>query len=143
MTSGGEMQSDFTGIERIIAEGGDAMDRWLAGVADQIKTGVKLIMGTSPPGHVYRRGSIEHTASLPGYPPTPDIGSLVGSIHVEKDGASPHTFYVADGVQHGIYQEIGTSTIAARPFMAPVFEQWGTGGKLEADAQTQLKLIDS
>jgi hypothetical protein len=141
MSDGGEMRSDTSGIEQLIAQGGDVLDRWLEGVANQIAADVKLSMGTSPPGNVYQRRGIEHTASVAGSPPTPDTGNLRASIHVEKDASKPHTLYVADGTEYGIMLEVGTSTIDPRPFMAPAFARWGDGGKLEADARTQLKLI--
>ena len=142
MTDGAEMQSDTSGIDQMIARGGDRIDRWLQGVATQIEGTVKLSMGTSPAGVTYRRRGIEHTASVAGNPPTPDTGNLRASIHVEKDFARAHTFYVADGTNYGIYLEVGTATIDPRPFMVPAFEEWGSGGKFEADARTELSLTD-
>ena len=46
-----------------------------------------------------------------------DTGALVNSIHTEKveDGL----YRISDGVEYGIYQELGTSRMAAQPFMVP------------------------
>jgi HK97 gp10 family phage protein len=49
-----------------------------------------------------------------------DTGALLGSIHAEDKGDA--VWWVADGVEYGIYQEFGTHRIAARPFMTPAVE---------------------
>lgn len=50
-----------------------------------------------------------------------DTGALRNSIHSEEgDGL---TAIVADGVEYGIYQELGTYKMAAQPFMVPSLEQ--------------------
>lgn len=46
-----------------------------------------------------------------------DTGALKNSIHTEPKGAL--TQWVADGVEYGIFQEYGTSRMAAHPFMTP------------------------
>lgn len=56
-----------------------------------------------------------------------DTGALKNSIHVEETGAL--SAIVADGVEYGIYNELGTSRMAARPFLTPAVEavrpRWG------------------
>jgi HK97 gp10 family phage protein len=49
-----------------------------------------------------------------------DTGALLNSIHTEKRGEE--TYWVADGVEYGIYHELGTHKIGARPFMLPAVE---------------------
>lgn len=49
-----------------------------------------------------------------------DTGALASSIHVEKK--QPLLCWVGDGVEYGIYQELGTSRMSAQPFMTPAVE---------------------
>jgi len=49
-----------------------------------------------------------------------DTGALMNSIHNEKKDRM--VYWVADGVEYGIYQELGTSRMAAQPFMGPAVE---------------------
>lgn len=50
-----------------------------------------------------------------------DIGALKASIHTEAKGEL--LWWVADGVEYGIYQEYGTWKMAAQPFMVPAVER--------------------
>jgi len=50
-----------------------------------------------------------------------DTGALKNSIHTEKK--KPGLYWVADGVEYGIYQELGTHKMSARPFMKPAVEK--------------------
>ncbi|TXH58139.1 MAG: hypothetical protein E6Q97_03040 [Desulfurellales bacterium] len=50
-----------------------------------------------------------------------DTGALSNSIHAEEE--SQLLFIVADQVEYGIWQELGTSRIPARPFLTPAVEQ--------------------
>ena len=48
-------------------------------------------------------------------------GALRNSLHTEKKG---HLHYrIADGVEYGIYQELGTHRMAAQPFLIPAVEE--------------------
>lgn len=47
-------------------------------------------------------------------------GALKNSIHTEKQREC--VFWVLDGVEYGIYQELGTGKMAAHPFMVPAVE---------------------
>jgi HK97 gp10 family phage protein len=49
-----------------------------------------------------------------------DTGALKNSIHLEI--TSPASAIVADGVEYGIYQELGTYKMAAHPFLVPALE---------------------
>jgi HK97 gp10 family phage protein len=50
-----------------------------------------------------------------------DTGALSNSIHVEPDH-KPFERVIADAVAYGVYQEFGTSHMAAHPFMIPAIE---------------------
>lgn len=50
-----------------------------------------------------------------------DTGALVNSIHTDRQ--AKNLYWVADGVEYGIYQELGTSRMAAHPFMVPAVDQ--------------------
>lgn len=49
-----------------------------------------------------------------------DTGALSNSIEVEKAWGG---YIVKDGVEYGVFQELGTSKMAAHPFMVPAVEQ--------------------
>ncbi len=49
-----------------------------------------------------------------------DTGALRNSISTEP--VARMTYRVQDGVEYGIYQEFGTSRMAAQPFMSPALE---------------------
>ncbi len=50
-----------------------------------------------------------------------DTGALKNSIGTERKAR--FTYWVQDSVEYGIYQELGTSRMAAQPFMVPAVEQ--------------------
>lgn len=56
-----------------------------------------------------------------GEAPGVDTGALSNSIHAAK--ISDGVWAVRDGVEYGIYHEIGTVNIAARPWMVPAVER--------------------
>jgi len=49
-----------------------------------------------------------------------DTGALKNSIETKK--VKMNEWRVQDGVEYGIYQELGTSRMAAQPFMVPAVE---------------------
>lgn len=54
-----------------------------------------------------------------------DTGALKNSLQAEEMDA--YLWQVHDGVEYGIYQEFGTSRMAAHPFLVPAVEsirQW-------------------
>ena len=51
-----------------------------------------------------------------------DTGDLLNSITAEQRG---NITLVRDGVSYGVYNEFGTSRMAARPFFAPAIEKYG------------------
>ena len=53
-----------------------------------------------------------------------DTGALRNSITSESQMTDELTFTVQDGVEYGIFQELGTSKMAAQPFLIPALEHW-------------------
>jgi HK97 gp10 family phage protein len=50
-----------------------------------------------------------------------DTGALKSSLEAEENG-SPLRWWVHDGVEYGIFQELGTSKMGAQPFLVPAVE---------------------
>ena len=50
-----------------------------------------------------------------------DTGALRNSINTEQVNAM--TVHIQDGVEYGIYQELGTRKMKAQPFMIPAVEK--------------------
>ena len=53
-----------------------------------------------------------------------DTGALMNSLSSESKMTGDLTFTVSDGVEYGVFQELGTSKMAAQPFMTPAIEAW-------------------
>jgi HK97 gp10 family phage protein len=53
-----------------------------------------------------------------------ETGALMNSLTSESKMTADLTFTVSDGVEYGVYQEFGTSKMAAQPFMRPAIEAW-------------------
>ena len=51
-----------------------------------------------------------------------DTGALINSISARSDMIGDLTFRVQDGVIYGVFQELGTSKMAAQPFLVPAVE---------------------
>lgn len=97
-------------------------DQLVRSIAYNVEADIKTSM---KPGNyrVYKRtkdGRV-HRSSSPGSPPAPDTGALKASIETVRKGRG--LYWVQDGVEYGIYLELGTSRVAARPFMVPAIER--------------------
>lgn len=55
-----------------------------------------------------------------------DTGALRNSITSESQMTGELQFTVQDGVEYGIFVELGTSKMAAQPFLIPALEHWRT-----------------
>lgn len=53
-----------------------------------------------------------------------DTGALRNSILSESTMTGDLSYTVQDGVEYGIFQELGTSRMSARPFLLPAVEAW-------------------
>ena len=87
---------DTQALEDYANKLGASIDRALAGLAAQVS------------------GRAKDSAPV-------DTGALKNSIDFEK--VDEGTYWVKDGVEYGIYQELGTSKMAAHPFLVPAMEQ--------------------
>ena len=57
-----------------------------------------------------------------GGPPGVDTGALRASVGWVAEGE--RRWLLHDGVEYGVYQELGVGDLPARPWMTPVFEAW-------------------
>lgn len=93
-------------VRELNAEGEDIRQE----IQDDIRRG-----GISGPGHV---------PSAPGQPPNADTHNLDLSLDVRVPrGSNRTTLIVVAQAEYAAALEFGTSTIAERPFMRPVFER--------------------
>lgn len=53
-----------------------------------------------------------------------DTGALKNSLPTNSRLEDALTYIVSDGVEYGIFQELGTSKMAAQPFLIPALEKW-------------------
>lgn len=116
-------------LQDLIRSTGNLADEALSVVAEEMRNEIVESFNTSPSGRTYRRGRKYHTASQAGYPPNVDTGQLKASIRARR--MSKLKYRIEDGVTWGLYMELGTPSgkIKKRPFVRPVFEAWGQGGK--------------
>lgn len=129
------VRSDTRVWDQLIRDIPDQLERWLAKVADQIKNDLVVIMNSGPAGRTYiRSGGRVHVASQPGYPPNIDTGALAASFYVQQMGK--FSFWIYDGERYGVMLELGTTRMAARPFVNPTFDAW-RNTKLAAFAMEQ------
>lgn len=53
-----------------------------------------------------------------------DTGALRNSILAASKMIAEMTYRIQDAVTYGIFQELGTSKMAAHPFLVPALEAW-------------------
>jgi hypothetical protein len=76
-----------------------------------------------PPGQGSRGGHpwVKRQRSAEGEPPAVQTGQLRASItHIRP---APLVRFVGTNVKHGLFTEVGTSRMAARPWLRPAFER--------------------
>lgn len=105
-------------LEQIIRESPDAIDDAVGTMALDGQRMVQQSFNASR-GRRYKRGTVIHIASLPGYPPNVDTGKLMNAIAVRKPGESQRIIHTGD-TEYAAWLEFGTSKMAARPFMRPM-----------------------
>lgn len=82
---------------------------------------VQKIQGGSRSGKTYRRGSVVHQASAPGEFPKTDRGQLVSSLFIRVEGLAA---YFGSMLNYAKWLELGTSRMAARPWLRPTFNNF-------------------
>ena len=116
---------DLRRMQQIARDLPDALDDALNATAHEALAEIVLSFGSGPAGRTYTHEGVSHVASSPGHPPNVDTGALRASMRAEKTGSLE--YQVMDGVEYGVYLELGTERMAARPFVAPVIEQMRQG----------------
>lgn len=127
---------DVSGIDKLLQDEPRRVEQWLDGFVADMVTQMQQSFDTSPPGMTYQRGGVTHVASLPGYPPNVDIGTLTNSLHWVKTGRLERE--IRDGVLYGILLEDGTEKMGSRPFVRPVFDD--ARHRIGPDARRNLNL---
>ncbi len=106
------VRKDTQVLQRLIRETPGKTDALLRGAGQEIVNEIVLSFSPTSP-------------SAPGTPPGVDSGELRASMTATPDG--PGRVLVHDGVAYGVYQELGTEKMPARPFVSPIFERWRQG----------------
>jgi HK97 gp10 family phage protein len=114
------------GLTRLIMQSPGDLDDAIDRLALEGQRIAQESMGTSPAGRRYKRGTVIHIASVPGYPPNVHSGKLRNAIHVERPGALQRVISTGDA-EHAAHQEFGTTKMAARPFMRPMVKRLQNG----------------
>jgi phage gpG-like protein len=74
-------------------------------------------------GRVYVHRGHSHQASAPGNPPAVDTGRLRASLtHEVETSGTRVTLRFGTNVKYGLYLELGTRKMAARPFIRPTLD---------------------
>lgn len=93
--------------ETMIREVGKAL--FVAGEAIQVEAQISITAGAV--------SGKNHKPSAPGQPPNNDTGDLAGKIETKQ--VAPLVVEVSSNSAHALPLEVGTSKMAARPYMAP------------------------
>lgn len=91
----------------------------LASAAEMNSHAIVKIQKNSGSGRSYKRGSRMHVASAPGEYPNTDYGELVRKMFFELRGRL--TAVWGNSAKHARPLELGTSRMAARPFLRPTY----------------------
>lgn len=103
------MTLDTSGIDSILANLLPRLDDIVGDTALNIELDAKLVAPRDP-------------ARPPKDPSVPVTGALRSSLEAER--IEPGHWWVHDGVEYGVFQELGTSRgVPARPFLVPAVEQ--------------------
>ncbi|MCZ2097236.1 MAG: hypothetical protein LC121_13450 [Anaerolineae bacterium] len=103
-----KFEVDVEALNRVLQDLPNVTQDLLDSLAETLKNDVVQSFGTSP--------------SSPGEPPGVDTGTLRASIDWKAEGDRKRI--VHDGVEYGVYLELGTDRgLAPRPFMGPAFER--------------------
>lgn len=106
-------------LDSLIAEITARADVVAYATTEQIANKARRSMQGEKHGKIYLRGGKPHHASAPGEPPAIDTGDLANSVQIIRLGPSAHGITCA---AHGFHLELGTSTIAPRPWITPPVE---------------------
>lgn len=109
----------ITGRERVTARlNGMAGQQVVERVGRALFAGAEIIRAEA--AHLITEGAVSgknHVPSLPGQPPNEDTGVL--RTHIETAQTGPLRAEVSSNAPYAVALEIGTSKMAARPYMGP------------------------
>lgn len=110
----------FNHLPRLMNDVPREVDRRVRQLAQIGRNYAVLSIQTPSPGETQTRYAPKRTvtAAAPGETPNTDTGALAGSITVQNAG--PFQQAIAVGMEYGLYLEMGTPRMAARPFMGPM-----------------------
>jgi HK97 gp10 family phage protein len=131
------LRMNYDRVRRVIM---DPIEKNLIAIGYQMENEIKMSFTTGS-GREYKRGGKIHVASAPGDPPAVDTGRLRASISTNWSGGGERgedqvgdpggerggdVFKVVVGtnVKYAPFLEFGTSRMAARPFIRPIFEKY-------------------
>jgi hypothetical protein len=125
---------ELKGLNFLIKEHPKRIRAWLEELSADTVQDIIASFNSGPPGRVYvRPGGRTHTASSPGYPPNVDTGAYKRSLRHKM--VSDLVAEIHDGMEYGIYLELGTTHIggrmAARPHVTPAIERLRRGAALK------------
>lgn len=117
-------KSTLSGWDAVPQKIRQAASRAVLEGAKLVEDEAKLLITNSPAtGRVYKRNSVEHTASSPGNPPRSDTGDLRKSIfHGPTDDPMTSVVSVNSDIKYAAALEFGTEKIEPRPFLRPALQ---------------------
>lgn len=118
-TGGKELQKVFRSFEKKTTM---TLERAMKISAQEVRTtAIRLIMKGARSGVQYTRGGKTAQRSARGEPPKSDTGHLVANIDATID-ADGHGATVGTNTEYGLFLELSTSRMGARPWLLPSFE---------------------
>lgn len=111
-----EVRVVYNNLPKLSAELHEKARQIVEKVAFDVEAHMKASMAEPKTGAVYGA----HQASAPGEAPAIDTGNLVNSILIEMTGDLEAT--VSVGAEYAAPLELGTTTMAPRPFAGPAAE---------------------
>lgn len=113
-----EVRFNHEALTALLSSSGVARD--LERRAINVERRAKTLASTPGAGRTYTRGRVTHRASAPGDPPAVDTGQLRASITHQLGTDSAGLFaLVGSNLRKALWLELGTSRMAARPFLRP------------------------
>jgi hypothetical protein len=104
--------------------------------AEDVKEFAQLSMLTPKAGRIYFSHGRPHQASAPGQAPAVDVGTLIGSITVQRRGLT--TWYANTDNGYAGFLEYGTRRILPRPFMRPAASKAAKKARLTAGVRVRV-----
>tara|TARA_R110000796_G_scaffold27008_5_gene74641 strand:+ start:146 stop:598 length:453 start_codon:yes stop_codon:yes gene_type:complete len=87
------------------------------------KSAIESIQKGSRSGSIYKRGGKSSQRSDDGEFPKTDRGGLVSSIYAKSiEGSNKLAYKVYTKLKYGIWLELGTTKMAARPWLFPAYK---------------------